>query len=762
MTFQPPHTTIGRKLQLISQVLGTRPESGLVKKLDRFATEEQFDIQALDELKDEILRLPFAYPNDGKKHILEDFLQQERYSLNNPALFIKKVPADIYPNKELLKRSLAQRVAGSLHSLVETIFINEPEICKEILLAESPLTYGFSLVLKQHTDFINHFHCIERDKIQRWIAGTQKPSMKELFIALENGNFISDIRTCEILCIAMILEKSEELTSKYYKLQDFFKKLLIDPEPNYNNTTEEYFIKIQYIRKAFLCSQILIRKEAEKTNPDFNSAIDKFRGICTEFGIDPIASEWRTDLLISLQRIFEGNFKEAIKIFEHTIPYAFYTVDMQSTCIYSINDTGTQFTSFYNIALAIGAIEQDRPFLKMMKNYGILFGLFGKPIPPIKSSYDKVPPSNKGSRNLDTIVEDWEPIAWANNFFKFFPLNLIKNKDSIERFQTNADLPLFIELENLPKGPVKPYKKNFLLGRKTFPQLAWFTYVGNIEAVKTLLESNANVNSLTSSSESALLLAIEKMVPLNVPYQPKEGKILFDLISQYQHDKKTINTATDKNKLTCLGQSIWTGDYEIVEKIIKMGAEVDALQTTDRKSPLYKAVQYYTGIPKKFGEKMVFTPETIDGLRRGNEFMQGLTNDQVILTWLKMQHDPNIQEFSKIYRQIVNERYEKDCPKEKRLKIIELLLRWGADPNLPQNVNGLKGYTPLMLAAEKNCLDLFKLMIENPKKPGNPYQKAKFLPQDNLFPEANCWGIAKDWKSYDILKYLEDNKKKFK
>lgn len=766
MDFRPPHPTVARMLQFISQVLGTRPNAGSAKKLDHYAVEAQFDVQVLDELKDEILRLPFSYPDDGKKHILEEYLKQDRNLLDNPAILIYNIPSDIYPCKELLNRSLIQRVAGGLFPIVEDVFANEPDTCKEILLTDTPLMYGFSLVQKEHPDFIDHFKGALRDKVQRWLAGKQKPSMKDLFAVLNEGGFSSNTRVCEILCTAMILEKTEGLANPHYRMQDFFKRMIDNPKPDYHNTTEEYTSKIVFIHQAFLAGQILIRKEAEKQHPDYDMVISQFRGFCTKLGIDSIASKWRLDLLISLQKIFEGDFKGALQIYEYTIPYVFYTVDMTKVCIYYKGDNGTQTPSFYHIALAIGAINQDRPFLKMMKNYGNLFGLFGKPVAPVKSSYEKIPPTNRNSGTTDTIVEDWEVKQWANNFFNLFPLELIRNIDSAEfkeKYHTNVDKPLLIKEGNEPpKEPVKPYKKNFQVGNKIFPQIVWFSYTRNINAVKSLLQSNVSVDSLSSSCESALLFAIEAMVPINIPYNPEIGKELFNLISQYHHDKKTVNTPTNNQKITCLGQAVWTGDSDVVEKIIKMGAEIDALQSTDRKTALYRVVQYYGGLPKKIGEKMVFTPETIDGIRRGNEFFRGMTNDQVVRTWISSQQNPFIQAVQERYQKKVNDQYMKVCTKEKMFKIADMLLRWGADPNFRHDINGLKGYTPLMLAAEKNNLELFKLMIENQRKPGNPNLKALFMPGDNLYPEASCWEIAQDWGSYDIIKYLDENKDRFK
>lgn len=89
--------------------------------------------------------------------------------------------------------------------------------------------------------------------------------------------------------------------------------------------------------------------------------------------------------------------------------------------------------------------------------------------------------------------------------------------------------------------------------------------------------------------------------------------------------------------------------------------------------------------------------------------------------------------------------------------IAKVLLENGANPNQKHNVNGLNGYTPLMMAAEMNLIDLFELMI---KYGGNPNQTVR-----NTGPYSStisCWEIAAYWKSNSILQYLEENRDRFK
>ena len=103
------------------------------------------------------------------------------------------------------------------------------------------------------------------------------------------------------------------------------------------------------------------------------------------------------------------------------------------------------------------------------------------------------------------------------------------------------------------------------------------------------------------------------------------------------------------------------------------------------------------------------------------------------------------------------EQRQKCLSKEKMFSIAKVLLENDADPNQRHDVNGLIGYTPLMMAAEKNLIDLFELMI---KHGGNPNQTARDTgPYSSTI---SCWDIAYYWKSNSILKYLEENRDRFK
>lgn len=776
MKFNPPYPSFGRQLQLIARVLDTGNDKDTQKTLEHLSHEPSINLETLLNVKNRVIQLPFEYPEKtgvmGKKNfnICEEFVKQLSetfFDLNRKS--INDLPAEVFPNRAELNKSFIPFIGGTLIAFICRLFSNDTENGKELLLSEKPLKTGFEIVQKNCTNFINGFKNGEKDKVQRWIRGLQSPGMKGLFYTLSTAeSFLGHnyIKCCEILFAANVLQKTIEIAKPVYEMQTFFKDYFNNKSKESFSLDENHIQKLLLLRKHFIYAQAGIKFSASQNPPTYIGPLNQFANVCANLHINSIAVEWRYNVLIALSLIYEGRFKESLDIFKQVMPNLFYTTDITREAIFVIDINKKKYCSLYNIAMALGAICQDRPFQKMMKTYGILFGLFGKPIDAIKESFDSIPPVNKESRTKDITREDWEEKQWANRFFDFFPEELVKNIDSIKQMKTKVDMPLsFIESE-IPKQPIKPYSKSFKIEWKTFPQLVWFSQMCDIQAVKTLLEANVKDNKLTTSSESALLFSIEAMVPYNTPFNPEKGKEIFDLLvthhkddsGRFSYNPQIVNTPTNKKKITCLGQAVLTGNNEIVVALLKMGASVDALQSTDQQSPLYKMVQYSKGLPSKnILNAMPITPDNLDGIRRGNEFFQGKTNEEIIQMRNHIFQNNDFRECAKLTLEDYKKRFEKYLPPERTLEIAETLLKWKADPNKSHTRNGIIGYTPLMLAAELDSIEMFQLLL---KYGGNPNLKAEFSSGNPRF--ADCWGIAKYWKSNKILQFLFDNREKYR
>ena len=339
---------------------------------------------------------------------------------------------------------------------------------------------------------------------------------------------------------------------------------------------------------------------------------------------------------------------------------------------------------------------------------------------------------------------------------------MIKDYEKILTLKKNVNIPISVYADSLKEPILSNPDYTHITDWKKWPQLVWFTALGNVDAVKKLLELNADVNKLTSSGESALFWALEHMTLDNNPEVRKIGKILFDLISCKDHDPKIVNVPLDKKKETCLGKAVLCGDVSVVKKLIKMGAKVStenynecAIQSTDRETLLYRVVKHYKADAslEKFINNRT-SPEVFDGFRRQTEFLRGKTNDQVATYINSMMNSP-------IMRPLMEadlKRTVKALDNESLYEIAKVLLENGADPNYGHNINRLIGNTPLMMAIENRALDMFKLLIEYG---GDPTQVGRDKTGVD-YPQFNCWDVAESYKADEILKYLNDNRDRFK
>lgn len=99
------------------------------------------------------------------------------------------------------------------------------------------------------------------------------------------------------------------------------------------------------------------------------------------------------------------------------------------------------------------------------------------------------------------------------------------------------------------------------------------------------------------------------------------------------------------------------------------------------------------------------------------------------------------------------ERVQARFPKPSSMRqIARILLNAGANPNIEVVKNGMR-YTPLMLAAELNELQLFKKMIEQ----GGDWKKTYTVPVGQSFPKRaiDCFDIAEYFESLDVMRYIQ-------
>ncbi|GAA4649622.1 hypothetical protein GCM10023116_18980 [Kistimonas scapharcae] len=172
------------------------------------------------------------------------------------------------------------------------------------------------------------------------------------------------------------------------------------------------------------------------------------------------------------------------------------------------------------------------------------------------------------------------------------------------------------------------------------PQLVWHTQCNHPDHVQSLLEAGAKVDLLSDTSESALLFSLIEVVNHG-------DRRSFDLLKQHPHSHETMNMRTDKLKLTILLKAIETGQPDIVETVLGMGAEVDRRGDTDDQTALNLCIKLL-GILKKTADEFISEcrqikpddPVLIESARRSSHGMLGITEREAGRIISKRHNDP--------------------------------------------------------------------------------------------------------------------------
>jgi ankyrin repeat protein len=221
------------------------------------------------------------------------------------------------------------------------------------------------------------------------------------------------------------------------------------------------------------------------------------------------------------------------------------------------------------------------------------------------------------------------------------------------------------------------------------------------------------------------------------------------------HDKEVINTKTPKKKLLPLVCAVDTGRLDVVSKVIEMGANLNLRGYSDNQSPLFLALSRIGIIKRpdiflKLVDAPPITPELLDTIRRHSNGFMGVTLSDVEKSYTHQLNDP-------LYKRIVDSMFrlmvkniEKHMPIKNMRKIAKMLIEGSGDPNAIHKTR-INGFTPLMLAAELDEVELFIDMINSN---GNPFITCQ-NPSNGM--AINCFHIALLNKSQWVLKYLFDN-----
>jgi ankyrin repeat protein len=386
----------------------------------------------------------------------------------------------------------------------------------------------------------------------------------------------------------------------------------------------------------------------------------------------------------------------------------------------------------------------DKTFIKRLKNSAILFGI---EIPLYKE--DK---SQLELNRFDSVADDWEVELYAATYQQNFPSRLQFNTPNLNVSPRIG--PLLSTFEENIKPNFRSPNKKIEIGdtwQKKMPQIVYFSMMNQVDTVSQLLDKGVNVNALSDSNESALLFAILKMDVMD--HSSSMDDTLFKLLSSTRHREDVVNTKTSKKELLPLLCAVDTGRPEVVAKVIEMGANINFRGNTDKQSALFAALSKIGMIkrPDVCQELMKNHPlndELLDTLRRHSNGFMGTTLDEIKRNYKKQLQNPIFQKIADAGRNLMVERVKELMTLESMREISKLLIHAGADSNA-RHKTSINGFTPLMLAAELDEVELFEIMIQHKGDSTLTFEHPeKGVPID-------CRYIAFAHKSIQTLKYLD-------
>ncbi len=489
--------------------------------------------------------------------------------------------------------------------------------------------------------------------------------------------------------------------------------------------------------------QFELRRTVEKSEPEqYRHIIQKVRELIRGSGKLEHTGYW-IDWHDARWHVFTGDLKVANGLYKCAFEQAAF-----------VAGENQKYIAEEAIVVAASQPSPDKVFLKQIKWMQVIFGY---DIPSITRSE----PSQKVSDN----IEEWEIDLWRSSFDRVFPKS-----------------GLFPEVENNPltvaRGPllildtseVEPdYRypnRTIKVGdtrKRAMPQLVWFAMNEDVEVSRKLIEKGADVNVQSEVGDTPILMALEAMnatefnaanVFLGGPVCRSLNDELFKLISSVPHDAKTINTRTQKKRLLPIISAVESGRLDIVEVILEMGAAPNGRGKTDEQTALNVSLKLIgilkdPELCKKHQTGMPVTPEALDSIRRQAQGLSGFTLDQQKQSLENFIASGLYVAIQELCVDIKYKNIHQHMDVGELRKIASLLINSDADVNA-EHASPLKGYTPLMLAAEMDERLIFEKMLSC----GGDISKTYKDPRTGR--DISILEIARHFKSAGVLQVLRD------
>lgn len=309
------------------------------------------------------------------------------------------------------------------------------------------------------------------------------------------------------------------------------------------------------------------------------------------------------------------------------------------------------------------------------------------------------------------VYEDWEKEANLVEFFKFFTDDTFSDKGT----EINKLIPkmgsIAIDVNIVPD--YKKVNKTIFVDleqRRKWPQLHYFVTRAEFDIAKQLIQAGADVNKLTSTNDSVVLLALN-----HAAFLEKETIDFINFVFKNNFDKELLNVRTAKKQTSPLNSAVGENLPKIVKLLLEHGANPN-ITSLNGVSVLYQCI----GL---IGQLNGHTSEIVPDKYMADSIKRYTNGEGDLQRYMQIQQLPANNPKKRLFEEI-KELSISDKKIEDTYEIFELLLQYGANPNQDTAQHPIKGYTPFMLAIEKDNLYAVDLMLKHGALLNQSYVKA--------------------------------------
>ncbi|MGK0290929.1 MAG: ankyrin repeat protein [bacterium] len=294
-------------------------------------------------------------------------------------------------------------------------------------------------------------------------------------------------------------------------------------------------------------------------------------------------------------------------------------------------------------------------------------------------------------------VEDYIFEHMRKQFYSCFPEEVFYQNVSQKKIQQESSnlkgLVQFSE-EQMEKwlDPKSPNRKiTDGVTRCSYP-LILASELGEMESLLTLIKSGADINSLNSNNESALLFACFH----------KNPEMAQAILDTEKVKIETINQRSKKKRNSPFSAAVESCHVDLVKRFIKMGADLNQRVTAENGTLLYYAINQIVNAGRWKNYDIINTelnPEVIHQQNFARSFSDLLLQpqvkenlDQVWKIKQQFQKDPNKKKFMKE----VSKYYASKINVDACYKTAKILIEAGADLEIKHKAN----HTALTFAGE--------------------------------------------------------------